>query len=221
MGVRQLNPRSPASGVARRATIAMATYSTACGRTCQPNRWRSPASEAGKCRSKPYGMTRSPAHRRTIAAAFGATSAFRGSWPFMRSACRCRIIPNPRRPADNNASVHGSGTPSGPLSVSDRAFTAKVTSPTLGNVTEKPRGVRSCKVPSLRIFGRVRPWGVGIALSGLVSGSDWNVARIPTVAPFDTKLSSSRTSLTPPPPPSIVVVPSWLSPFLRVMCSGP
>src|SRR3984893_5396427 len=122
---------------------------------------------------------------------------------------RRRRMPNPKRPADNNASVDGSGTTSGPSTASDWALTAKLTRPIPGNVTEKPAGVRSCKVPSSRIFGRVRPCGVGIPLSGLVCGSDRNVAKNPTVAPFDTKLSSSRTSLTPPPPPSIVMVP-WL-----------
>src|SRR6202011_2146023 len=98
---------------------------------------------------------------------------------------------------------------SGPSTASDWALTAKLTSPTPGNVAEKPAGVKSCKVPSSRIFGEVRPCGVGIPLSGLVSASDRNVAINPTVAPLDTKLSSSRTSLTPPPPPSIVMVP-WL-----------
>jgi hypothetical protein len=131
------------------------------------------------------------------------------------------MMPNPKIPADNNASVDGSGTPSGPSTASDWALTAKLTSPTPGNVAEKPAGVKSCKVPSSRIFGGVRPCGVGIPLSGLVSASDRNVAINPTVAPLDTKLSSSSTSLTPPPPPSIVMVPWLVIALFRSNVLGP
>ena len=109
---------------------------------------------------------------------------------------RRRIMPNPRRPADNNASVDGSGTPTAPSTAFDRALTAKATgSATPGSVTEKPAGVISCKVPSsskLVTFAGKFPGGGDIP----VSESDSNVARNPTVAPAaDRKLSSSRTSL--------------------------
>jgi hypothetical protein len=130
---------------------------------------------------------------------------------------RPRIMPNPRRPAANNASVDGSGAPTGTPSdsfASDWALTAKLTAPNPGNVTERPpTGVRSCKVPVSRRFPLASVLGKfprgGKPISGTVSGSERNVARNPTVVVPDTKLSSSRMSLTPFPPPSPVMVP-WL-----------
>jgi hypothetical protein len=47
---------------------------------------------------------------------------------------RRRIMPNPRRTADNSASVDGSDTPAGPSTASDWAITRKATDPTPGKM---------------------------------------------------------------------------------------
>jgi hypothetical protein len=88
-------------------------------------------------------------------------------------------------------------------------------------MAKKPSGVRVCNHPFSRIFGRVRPDGVGIPVSGVVSGSDRNVARNPTVTAFETKLSISRTSLTPAPPPSPVMVPILVIALFKSSVLGP
>jgi len=129
------------------------------------------------------GITRLPADRRAAAAAIGRRFRSLGMLTLYGLVRRRRIVPNPRRPADNSASVDGSGTPTGPSTALDCALTAKATGPTTpGNVTEKPAGVSSCKVPSSTKL--VTPAGKFPGGGDIpVSESDWNVARNPTVAP--------------------------------------